>query len=187
MIVKKIKVGLLEENCYFLIDNNDLIIIDPGDEAKKIDKEIKENNYNLLAILVTHAHMDHIGALYPLLDKYKVPLYYNNVNNEIDYDNIINIKEDIYNINNFDFKVIYTKGHRNDLVTYYFYNDNVMFTGDFLFKLSVGRVDLKYSNEIEMEKSIEKIKKYDNDIVVYPGHGESTTLGFEKENNFYFN
>ena len=62
-----------------------------------------------------------------------------------------------------------------------------MFTGDFLFKETVGRTDLEYGNLNEMKESIKKIKKYDNDIVIYPGHGEKTTLGYEKENNEYFN
>lgn len=187
MNIKKIVVGLYQENCYFLTINNDLIIIDPGDEFNKLNNIIKNNNYNLQAILITHAHFDHIGALKQLIDNYKVPVYYNNINNEIDYKRLINLEEKEYKINEFRFKVIKTPGHRNDLVTYYFYNNNVMFTGDFIFKDSIGRVDLEYANPKEMKESIEKIKDYNDDIVIYPGHGEDTTLGYEKENNFYFN
>ena len=62
MKVKKIVVGLLEENCYFLTKDKDLIIIDPGDEFNKLDRIIVNNQYNLIAILITHAHFDHIGA-----------------------------------------------------------------------------------------------------------------------------
>lgn len=186
MDIKKVVVGLYEENCYFLTKGKDLIIIDPGDEFNKLDNIIKNNEYNLLAVLITHAHFDHIGALKELLDKYKVPVYYNNINNEIKYDNIINIKEEEYSINDFKFKVIYTSGHRNDLVTYYFYSDNVMFTGDFIFKGSIGRMDLEYADKNEMKNSINKIRNYDDNIIIYPGHGDDTTLGYEKENNFYF-
>ena len=187
MNIKKMVVGLYQENCYFLTINNDLIIIDPGDEFNKLNNIIKNNNYNLKAILITHAHFDHIGALKDLIDNYKVPIYYNNVNNEIDYKKLINVEEKEYVINNFNFKVIKTPGHRNDLVTYYFYNDNVMFVGDFIFKDSIGRVDLEYANPKEMKESIKKKKEYNDNIVIYPGHGETTTLGYEKENNFYFN
>jgi len=187
MNVKKIVVGLYGENCYFLTINNDLIIVDPGDEYNKLNNIIKNNNYNLKAILITHAHFDHIGALKDLLNEYKVPVYYNNINNEIEYGKLINIEEKDYIIDNFKFKVIKTPGHRNDLVTYYFYNDNIMFVGDFIFCGSIGRTDLKYAEPIEMKKSIEKIKEFSDNIIIYPGHGEDTTLGFEKDNNFYFN
>lgn len=187
MNVKKIVVGLYEENCYFLTKDKDLIIIDPGDEYNKLNEIIKNNDYNLLAILITHAHFDHIGALKELLTEYKVPLYYNNINNEINANKLVNVKEQEYNIKDFNFKVIYTKGHRNDLVTYYFYEDNIMFTGDFLFKESIGRTDLEYADVNEMKNSINKIKQYDDDIKIYPGHGEDTTLKHEKENNYFFN
>ena len=187
MKVEKLVVGLYQENCYFIIKNNKCLIVDPGDEIDKILSKIKQENLELIAILITHAHFDHVGALSDLLDIYKVPIYYNNVNNEIKYEKLINIKEEKYSIDSFSFKVIFTSGHRNDLVTYYFYNDGIMFTGDFLFKLSIGRTDLEYASYDEMLKSIEKIKKYNNNIVIYPGHGDKSTLGFEKENNVFLN
>lgn len=183
MNVKKIVVGAYQENCYILEKNNEVIIVDPGDESNKILKLIE--NKKLLGILITHAHFDHIGALDDILKKYNVPVYYNNVNNEIKCDKLINIKEEKYEVSKFKFEVIYTKGHRNDAVTFYFYDDNIMFTGDFLFYLSVGRCDLEYADYNEMNKSLEKIKKYDGKIVIYPGHSSKTTLGFEKKYNSY--
>ena len=83
--------------------------------------------------------------------------------------------------------MIKTPGHRNDLSVFYFYKDNIMFVGDFIFSGSIGRVDLEYSNPNQMKESIEKIKQYSDNIIIYSGHGEDTTLGKEKENNFYFN
>ena len=151
---------------------------------KNESKEIKNENLDLVAILITHAHFDHVGALNDLTQKYNVPVYYNNVNNEIDYEKIINVKEEKYNIGSFSFEVIFTSGHRNDLVTYYFYDDNIMFTGDFLFKLSIGRTDLEYSNFNDMIFSLKKIYKYNDEIIVYPGHGRETTLYYEKKNNY---
>lgn len=185
MIVEKLVVGLYQENCYFLIKNSDLIIVDPGDEFDIINNKIISEKLNLKAILITHAHFDHIGALEQLVNIYNVPVYYNNINNEIVYDKLTDIDEEKYEISNFSFEVIKTQGHRNDLVTYYFYNENIMFTGDFLFKDSIGRTDLEYSSQSEMSKSIEKIKKYKDNIIIYPGHGNKTTLKNEKENNYY--
>lgn len=184
MNISKEVVGVYSENCYFLEKNNEVIIIDPGDESEKLLKKLEGKR--LLAILITHAHFDHVGALYDILDKYNVPVYYNNINNEIKCNNLINIEEKEYEISFFKFKVIYTKGHRNDLCSFYFYEDNVMFTGDFLFYLSVGRCDLEYADKDEMINSISKIKEYNDDIVVYPGHSSKTTLGFEKKYNKFF-
>ena len=186
MKIEKLVVGLYQENCYFLIKDNNLIIVDPGDEFDKINNKIINEKLNLKAILITHAHFDHVGALEELINTYNVPVYYNNVNNEIIYENLINVTEDKYNVLNFNFEIIKTPGHRNDLVTYYFYDDNVMFTGDFIFSGSIGRMDLEYASVSEMKKSIDKIKKY-SDNIIYPGHGDKTTLGNEKENNYYFN
>lgn len=184
MKIEKVVVGYLEENCYILIKDNDAIVIDPGDEYDKIKEKLEGKN--LKAVLITHAHHDHVGALNDLINEYDVPIYYNNVNEEINYDKLINVKEQTYIISDFKFKVIYTPGHRNDLVTYYFYENNSMFVGDFIFKGSIGRVDLEYSSIVNMERSIRKIKEYDDDITIYPGHGDKTTLGYEKENNYYF-
>lgn len=172
-------------NCYFLKKDNDLIIIDPGDEFEEINNKIKNENLNLVAILITHAHFDHVGALDKLLKEYDVPVYYNNVNDEMSYSKLVNIRQENYNVSSFSFDVIYTKGHRNDSVTYYFKENNMMFTGDFLFNLSIGRMDLEYASFEDMKESIEKIKMYSDDIIIYPGHGEKSTIKYEKEFNPY--
>lgn len=182
MEVKKVVVGYLEENCYLIKEGNNGLIIDPGDEINKILDMIGDTN--IVGILITHAHFDHIGALDDLLKHYDVPIYYRNINNELKYNKLIDIKEQKYELDNFIFNVIYTPGHRNDSVTYLF--GNTMFTGDFIFYLSIGRTDLEYGNQEEMIKSIDKIKQYSNNITIYPGHGISTDLGYEKKNNSYF-
>lgn len=177
MTVEKIKVGYLKTNCYFIIKNSFCIIVDPGDEFDKISKKIEEEQLTVVAILITHHHFDHDGALLECKNKYNVDVY--------DYSKYKN-DDNIYKIKDFEFKIIDTRGHHYDLVTFYFFNDNIMFTGDFLFKDTIGRCDLYGSNFETMVESIEKIKNYNDDIEIYPGHGVSTNLGYEKENNEYF-
>lgn len=171
--IKNVIVGLLSENCYIVEKNNKCIVIDPGDEPNKIINQI---SCDVVAIFVTHSHPDHIGALEELKNKYNVPVY--------KYDNL---NEGTFMLEDFKIDVIYTSGHTSDSVTYYFKENEVMFTGDFLFQGSIGRMDLPTGNILEMKKSINKIVKYDNNIKIYPGHGPSTTLGLEKEYNDYLN
>lgn len=170
MNIKCIKTGVLEENCYIISIENDVLIIDPGDSYEKIINEVKDKN--VLAILITHYHFDHVGALESILKIYKVPV--------IDYrSNKIN------KIGPFNFEIIDTKGHKEDLVTYYFKDCKVMFTGDFIFKGTIGRCDLLGGNFNDMLKSLEKIKKYNKNITLYPGHGDKTTIKDELINNYY--
>lgn len=173
MKVKVIKVGYLETNCYLLIKNNNCLIIDPGDESDNIINEI--GNLNVVGIIVTHYHFDHIGALDEIKNKYNAPVY-----------DINNLEEKEYNINDFIFDIIYTKGHHETCISIYFKDDKIMFTGDFLFKESIGRTDLETGNYDEMLKSLDKIKKYPSDITIYPGHGDSSNLAHELEYNYYF-
>lgn len=163
MKINKVVVGNLETNCYILEKNNKCIVIDPGDEYDKINKEIL--NKEILAVIVTHHHLDHIGAL-------------NNFDKNIVLDKN-NLKEKEYNIDNFKFEVIYTPGHKEDCITIYFREEKIMFTGDFIFRDAIGRIDLPGGNYIDMLNSLEKVKKYDKDIEVYPGHGDKTYLKYE--------
>ena len=173
MDLKIIKVGPLEENCY-IISNSKTIVIDPGDESDKIISYLKDNNLNIDSILITHHHVDHVGALEDLLNYKEVKAY-----------DISNLEEKDYNISDFNIEVIYTKGHTSDSVSYYFKDYNKMFVGDFIFEGSIGRTDLGGS-QTDMINSLKKISKYDKDIIIYPGHGNSTTLKNELENNYYF-
>ena len=86
----------------------------------------------------------------------------------------------------FKFEVIYTPGHKEDAITIYFKENKCMFCGDFIFRDSIGRCDLHGGDIKEMLESIKKIKKYDKDTVIYPGHGDKTTLEYEINNNMYF-
>ena len=164
MDIKRIIVGELDENCYIISKGKKCLVIDPGDDFPKIDKELKDKE--VVGCLVTHFHPDHIGALEDLLSKYNIEV-------NKDYS-----KE-------FGYEVIHTPGHTFDSKVFYFKKDNIMFTGDFIFKDSIGRTDLG-GNDLDMKDSLEKIKMYPDKTILYPGHGEETTLGKEKENFKYY-
>ena len=162
MKIDRVVVGDYKTNCYILSIDSDVLIIDPGDEYEKIIDKVYGKN--ILGILITHSHFDHVGAL----------KYFNNV--VYDY---YNLSEKNYNIGNFNFDVITTPGHTSDSICFYFKKENIMFTGDFIFKNAIGRMDLG-GDYVDMKKSLNKIKNYDDSITIYPGHGESSTLGEEK-------
>lgn len=173
MNIEIVKVGNLRCNCYILSKDNKVLVIDPGDEFKKIDRII--NNRDVVGIIVTHYHFDHLGAIRDIVNKYHTKVY-----------DRYNLSEGKNKIDIFNFEIIYTPGHKEDLITIYFRNEKVMFCGDFIFKDSIGRYDLDGGNINQMINSIDKIKKFDRDIMIYPGHGEKTTLGYEIDNNIYF-
>lgn len=175
MEIKCIVTGYLDENCYLLIKDGNCIVIDPGDDYNNIKDAIGDNK--VLAVLITHSHADHIGALRNFLTKRSIKIFKRS-----------NLEDnETYMVGNFTFKSILTPGHSKDSVTFYFEEDKIMFIGDFIFKESIGRCDLPGGSELEMKESIEKIKKYPKNITLYPGHYEETTLGYEIENNPYFN
>ena len=160
MKINKVVVGPLETNCYVLEEDNKCLVVDPGDEYNKIKKVIGDKV--VVGVIVTHYHFDHIGAL-----------------NYFDKSLILdknNLEEKEYNIDNFKFEVIYTPGHKEDLITIYFKEDKIMFTGDFIFKNGIGRIDLPGGNYSDMINSLNKMKNYDNEITIYPGHGNKTSL-----------
>lgn len=171
MKMQKVVVGELSENCYIIDMNNEVLVIDPGDEFDKINKVIA--NRKVIGILITHNHFDHVGAL-PYFKN--IPVY-----------SFDNLEEKMYTISSFKFEVILTPGHTSDSISFYFVKDNIIFCGDFIFYHSIGRCDLPTGNEEEMRKSIEKIKMFSNNVTLYPGHGRETTIGEEKKNNYYFN
>ena len=165
MEIKKITVGFLLTNCYLIISKNEIAIIDPGDEADKILKEIEKTNAQLKYIINTHLHPDHILANKELAEKTTAQILKNLKNN------------DQIQIGDIVLKVINTPGHSKESVC--LIGKNFIFTGDTLFKDGYGRTDLIGGSEKEMKKSLEKLSKIIKPgMTVYPGHGES----FEKNN-----
>lgn len=164
MNIETLVVGELQENCYVCTIGNNTFIVDPGDDAEKIIDACK--NKNVKEILVTHYHFDHIGAL----DKLK---------------EYFGLKENTKS-GYFDYEVILTPGHTSDSKCFYFKCEKVLFSGDFLFYHTIGRTDLPSGSDIDMIKSLEKISKYPDDLIIYPGHGPKTKLGVEKNNFKYY-
>ena len=172
MEILRVVTGVLEENCYILKKNNSCLVVDPGDDYSKIKEVIGDNK--VLGVLITHSHFDHIGALREFLKRRGVKIFKKS-----------NVEEKEYNIGDFNFSVIFTPGHSNDSITFYFKEDSTMFVGDFIFKESIGRCDLPGGNVNEMNNSIDKIKKYPKDTKLYPGHYDETTIEYEIKNNPY--
>ena len=170
MNIQTVIVGELDTNCYILIKNEHVLIIDPGDEYEKIMNNVKGKIID--GILITHHHFDHIGAL----KEFDKNIIY-------DYNNL---KEGIVNIGEFTFEVIYTPGHKEDSISFYFDECKTLFCGDFIFYESIGRTDLNGANMLDMKKSIEKTNRFSSDVVIYPGHGPKTTFSHERRFNMYF-
>ncbi len=174
MKIDIVETGYLKENCYIIKDeiNKECLVVDPGDDFPKIKDNISD--YKVLNVLLTHNHFDHVGALEDILNEYKVEVLNKDNLNEIEY-----------NLNNFTFKVIFTPGHTSDSISLYFEKEKAMFTGDFLFKDTIGRTDLPTGSDIDMKNSLSLIKTYPKDITIYPGHGPMSTLELEFKNNMY--
>lgn len=159
MIVEKVIVGDYQTNCYVVTKDDKTIIIDPGDNSDKIIKACEGKN--IVGILVTHYHFDHIGALDVV-------------------ENYFGIRKSV-NVDGFEFQIIETPGHTSDSISFYFPAENIMFTGDFLFYHTIGRTDLPTGNNIEMINSLKMISSFDDKIIIYPGHGKESILRDEKK------
>ena len=198
MIIKKYSLGQLQANCYFLIEENDLILIDPGDEASFILDEIQRQKLNLVGIFATHGHFDHIGVVGEIQQSFDVPFYISKkdlflverLNETAKYflgynpyflspKNIRDLNDKTFKVSRLMFNVISTPGHTPGSVCLYFEKEKIIFTGDTLFKDGVGRTDFSYSSFENLKDSLKKIFYLPKEIIVYSGHGEITTI--EKE------
>lgn len=184
MLVKTIPVGQLQTNCYIVTNENTLecVVIDPGDEANVILNYLEDNKLKCRAILITHGHFDHVGAVEALEDELNVPVYINerdgSFKNSLSYDD-----GDVVDLAGMKFEIIATPGHTKGGVTIKV--EDALFTGDTLFKGSCGRTDLPGGDINEILSSLKKICLIEGDYDVYPGHMDSSTLMREKTLNFY--
>lgn len=197
--------GPLQTNAYILSnDQKECIIFDPGSEGEKLVNYVKKEQLKPLAILLTHAHFDHIGAVDEVRTAFQIPVYVHQ--EEADWlgdatcngsqifmmnrsitakpaDHIIE-EEGVLTIGSFSFDMYETPGHSPGSISYYCKEANAVFSGDVLFQMSIGRTDLPGGSFQELIMSIEdKLFVLPDDTKVLCGHGPETTIGFEKENN----
>ena len=192
-----IQVGGFEVNCSILSENGKAWIVDPGQEGDRIVKLLHERGLSPLAILLTHAHFDHIGAIPALQAAYPdLPVYVHDNDLKVighplnqlppEYPPIGQPKNlaSIESLVNLDgLEVLETPGHTPGGVCYYFKQEKLLFAGDTLVAGSVGRTDLPGGDMATLMASLQKLTALPDDTVVIPGHGMFTTIGDEKRGN----
>ncbi|MBV9805087.1 MAG: MBL fold metallo-hydrolase [Solirubrobacterales bacterium] len=198
-------VGPVQENCFIVRrpDAQNAVIVDPGDEADNLLKAIEHLGIETVeAILITHTHFDHIGAVAPVARATRAPVYCPELETQVlanvmDYvpwpgfgpfesyeaDHTVAGGETLQ-IAGIDFEVVFTPGHSPGHVTYAVPDEDAVFSGDVLFEGSVGRVDLPGGDWPTLLASIENLlSTYPAETTVYPGHMGVTTLGRERATN----
>jgi glyoxylase-like metal-dependent hydrolase (beta-lactamase superfamily II) len=190
--VKSFIVGLLGSNCYVVNDlESEAIIIDPGfdtsRELEKIADYIKKNSLKIKLIVNTHGHLDHISGNDLVQKKYDCPICIHP--KDAHFLGILNEKNRTIHLKDGDFldfgkdllKIISTPGHTPGSIS--LVGKNVIFTGDILFSKGIGRTDFPGGSKEDMKKSLIKLMSLPDEYIVYSGHGVSTTIGEEKNNN----
>lgn len=184
----------MSSNSYLLIKDKDVVVVDPGFSDDRLFKYLKENSLNLSKIVLTHGHYDHwtglekLLSIYPNTKVYASTLdnYWFNNNPFTSYVPKIDIDlNDLDSIELLDqkFQIIKVPGHSKGSVALMNEDDNYVIVGDLLFFQSVGRTDLEGGSFKELEKSVLKLYKFNDDLIVYNGHGRPTTIGHEKKFN----
>lgn len=184
MLIKTIPVGQLETNCYVVTNEGTLecVVIDPGDESNTILDYIEDRNLKVSAIMITHGHFDHVGALEALREETGAPVYIHEKDDK--FENTMHYDDgDVVEVAGLSFEIIATPGHTPGGVT--IRCEDALFTGDTLFKGSCGRTDLPGGNLPQLMESLAKICRIEGDYEVYPGHMDSSSLLREKTFNFY--
>ncbi|RLQ98240.1 MBL fold metallo-hydrolase [Falsibacillus albus] len=201
----RIPLGPIQTNCYILTDDDShCLIIDPGDEAEHLINWIKKRDLKPLAILLTHAHFDHIGAVDKIRDKYEIPLYIHEKEakwlldpalNGSQFFNLIEpirikpadqflAEEGMLQIGPFQLNVLETPGHSPGSVSYYVEKDGFVIAGDTLFFQGIGRTDLPGGNQDQLMKTIHnKLLTLPEDTIVLSGHGVETNIQDEMDGN----
>lgn len=209
MIFHHLVVGMLQTNCYILGDPETAIgvVIDPGGDAERIARKVKEMGLHVEAILNTHGHFDHIADAWNLRDKVGGEIYLHDRDKPTVQQGLVGMRipgaldprsektridrglaqGDRLTFGAIEFDVFETPGHTPGHVSFHFARAGVIFVGDTLFAGSIGRTDFPGGSYPQLIRSVrEKIFPLDADTVVYPGHGPSTTVGREKRSNPFF-
>lgn len=206
MEINRYTVGPFGENTYLLTKEGQALIVDPGfvedAEFKKVHSQLNDQELELIGVVLTHAHVDHVLGLQRVLDAYEVPVYlsdkdrylWNNFSSQaamfglqadgFDFDpQPLPVTSD-WELGNFTFDLRYTPGHAPDHVSLYISESEALIAGDTLFKEGIGRTDLYKGDFKVLEQSIkEELYSLPDGTVVYPGHGPETTIAHEKQSN----
>lgn len=201
MKVEWVTVGPFQENSYLVVDepSKKAVLIDPGDDGDRIVRMVKRAGVTLQAVWLTHAHLDHIGAVSAVRREWKVPVllhpddlvifrrgaqsaaaYGLPFEQPTDPDGAL-AHGQVLELGSTAFTVHHTPGHAPGHVV--FLSDGVMLGGDLLFAGSIGRTDLPLSNVAAMDASLSHVAAFEPETVVYPGHGPATTIGEELATN----
>ena len=196
--------GMVGTNCYLLCntDTKECVLIDPADNAGKISEMIEQSGCMLKGILLTHGHFDHIMGLSDVMEDIKVPVYVEEADLPMMMDGESNLSSGYMRggyqfadavpvrdgqqlqIAGFQFRVIHTPGHTPGGCCYYMEQEDVLFSGDTLFRTSVGRSDFPGGSASALVRSVkEKLLILPEETHVYPGQMEETTIGYEKRHN----
>ena len=199
----------IETNAYFYIDETSHhgFLIDPAAEPEKLLQIIKDNNWIIEKMLITHGHFDHIGAVETLHKQLNIPYFIHENGKEYLTNPALNLSSYFGNsisLNQAEFlkendivtleadphvklKVIHTPGHTQDSVIYYDEQNNLAFVGDTIFKASIGRTDFPGGNTQQLKNSIEnKVFSLPDDTALYSGHSDPTSIAAEKKNFKFF-
>lgn len=203
--IKCLVLGMMQTNCYIIKnrETQEAICIDPADQAGIIEEYLTANDLVCRGILLTHGHFDHIMAAKKLAELLQVNIYAHEDEVELLADADMNysaqmrrtcsLKPDILlkdqqilQMAGFSITVLHTPGHTAGGACYYFPEYAAVISGDTLFLESVGRSDFPTGNgTVLIESILSKLMTLEDSVKVYPGHGESTTIGHERANNFY--
>lgn len=208
--IKSFTFNPFSQNTYVIFnDDKDAFILDPGnfsdEETNSLDKFIEENDLKIQNIILTHAHIDHVLGLQKAFDKYNVPVLMHELDQEILDRNpmdanrfgfffkpfegeISYLKEnEILRLGKDEFKILHVPGHSPGHIAFYNEAQKAIISGDVLFEGSIGRTDLYKGNHEDLIKNItEKLFVLDDETMVFNGHGNPTTIGFEKNYNPFF-
>ncbi len=203
MRVETFPLGPLGTNCYIISKNNTCLIVDPGGDPHIIEDYLQKNHLTPLAILLTHAHFDHIGAVEELRNRYNLEVYLHENEKEWLEDPSLNrsslflgedgfvtkAPEQIIQLGNFNLgeyscEIVHTPGHSPGSVSFIFHDHHFVVSGDVLFNRGIGRTDLPEGSIDKLANSIvTQLYALPDHFTVYPGHGPATNIGDEKVAN----
>lgn len=203
--VEQYVVGPVQTNCYFAIndDTKETLVIDPGASVGKLAEIIEREKLNPVAILLTHGHFDHAGGAAKLAGHFEIKVYAQEHEQETLENPGLNLSgwegaeqryhadvflkdEQEIDLAGFHIRVLFTPGHTVGGCCYYFSYQNALFSGDTLFAQSVGRTDFPKGSAAQLIRGIkEKLMILPDDVTVYTGHNEITTIGTERMYNPY--